>query len=77
MKATAIIALDRAADHNWSCLRAIGGGMVDDFRRRADKAYRAAEIARARGDVLTARKHWRELENAFADLETFLAAVAR
>lgn len=69
-------ALDRAADHNWACLHSIGGGLVGDFRRRADEAYRQAEIARTRGDVLSARKHWREFEVVFSELEEFLAAVA-
>ncbi len=69
-------ALDRAADHNWHLLRDMGGAMVDSFRTRADKAYRAADIARARGDVLGARRHWLEFEAAFRDLETYLAAVA-
>lgn len=69
-------ALDRAADHNWSLIRDVGGAMVDGFRTRADEAYRAAEIARARGDLLCARRHWQDFEAAFRDLETYLAAVA-
>lgn len=33
-------------------------------------------IDRARGDLLCARRHWLEVEAAFRDLETYLAAVA-
>lgn len=68
-------AYERAGEHNWSQLEAIGGGMVGHFKRSIEKQNELADLARQRGDRHVALRHDDAADRLYDQLETWLEYI--